>query len=83
MDDVITRKDVHENLKILKRQLSFLPLMRAIDFFGSLPAEILNTTRCTACRDDGQHRLLRIVSLSSCRQGLKPEIDKPVRIRND
>ena len=31
----------------------------------------------------GQHRLLRIVSPSSCRHGPKPEINKPVRIWNE
>ena len=41
IDDVIPRRDGPENLRILKRrQLSFLPLGHAVEFFGSRPTEM-------------------------------------------
>ena len=52
-----------------------------VRFFRSLPIEILNITRCTARSD--RVSIVRIVSLSSCRHGPKPGVNKPVRIRNN
>ena len=48
VDDVMPRSDGPENLRILKEKLSFLPLWRAVEFFGSLLADILSTTRSAA-----------------------------------
>ena len=39
-DDVMPRRDGPENLRILKVYLSFLPLTRAVEFFGSRQAEM-------------------------------------------
>ena len=75
VDDIMPGKDAPENLRILKksqlrldhgcRKLNYLPLRHVVGFFGSLPTEILNTTRCTARWDEVS--IVRIVSLSSCR----------------
>ena len=88
VDDVIPGRDVlriwgFRKDSLLEGRLS----KRAIEFFGSDQiifwyldrqrwTEILNT-RCAT------HRPLWFVFLSSCCQGLKPEIYQPVRIRND
>ena len=60
VDEVISRRDGSENfektvveIRPLKAKLGFLPLRRAVEFFGSRPAEmnrveILNITRCAA-----------------------------------
>ena len=49
MDDVMPSRDGPENLRILKR-----PLKVTVEFFESLPAEILNTTRCATHGGDGE-----------------------------
>ena len=54
-----------------------------IMFFGSLPREIFNIMRYAARWGWSQERPLRIVSLSSCSHGPKPEVIRPVRIRNE
>ena len=91
MDDVMPRRDgpdkfedfEKESVEIgpLKRELDF-DLKDVVGFFGSLPIEVLNITRCTARWSWGVI-IVRIVSLSSCHHGPKPGIDKPVRIRNN
>ena len=53
-----------------------------VGFFGSLPTEILNITRCATCWN-GQQRLLRIVSLFLCHHGPKSGINKHVHIWNN
>ena len=58
VDDVMPGRDGPENLRILKKSqlrveigpwrqtVEFLPLKDVVGFFGSLPTEILNITRC-------------------------------------
>ena len=72
----------------LKREFSIRPLRvgfwpskDVVGFFGSLPTEILNITRCAASW--GGVIIVRIVSLSLCRHRPKPETNKPVRIWNN
>ena len=48
------------------KRIEFSTVEDVVGIFGSLPTEILNTTRCTA-RWDGVS-IVRIVSLSSCRR---------------
>ena len=64
MDDVMPRRDSPENLRILKRQqLSFLPLRRAVEFFGSRPAEMnrdLKHHKMCRTLGWGQHSMVSI-----------------------
>ena len=77
-------------IRPLKIQLSFLPLRHAVDFFRSRPAEMnwdLKHHKMRRALGLGQHRMVSIgfqeLSLCSCRHGPKPEINKPVLIRNE
>ena len=60
MGDIMPRRNGPENLRILKRQLSFLLLRHAVEFFGSLLAEILNTMRCATRWRWDQHSMVSI-----------------------
>ena len=64
-----------------RERVGFGSLKDVVGFFGSLTREILNITRCTA-RLAGVS-IVRIVSLSSCRHGPKPGMNKRVRTWND
>ena len=65
VDDVMPRRDVPDNLRILKRrqlrwdswgiELGLLPLRYVVKFCRSLPTEILNPTRYAARWGWGQH----------------------------
>ena len=72
---------LRRELRIRPRRVGFWPLKVVVGFFGSLPTEILNITRCAARW--GGVSIVRIVFLSSCHRRPNSEINKPVRTWND
>ena len=64
MDDVMPRRDGPDNLKILKRQqFGFLPLRRAVEFFGYRLAEMNGDLKHHKMRCAlwwGQHNMVSI-----------------------
>ena len=70
----------------MKTRVGFSTVEDAVHFFGSQPAEMnwdLKYHKMHHAFGYGEHRLLRIVSLSSCHHGLKPETNKPFCIWNN